>query len=159
MHGALVEAGLFGDEARALLDTWRHSYFDSPGLRLFFLVPQEWTDRILPLEISVQTETTRVMVGRIELVTPELRRRLRKLSEAEGSTPQWLYDLVVESGSGDMATLVEAMPERVPRDYALYRSLGRFANALVLDELARRPSSRLQSFVDTYRLRGHSSSH
>ena len=43
MHRALVAEGLFADEADAMLDTWQEAYFHSPGLRLFFTVPQEWT--------------------------------------------------------------------------------------------------------------------
>jgi len=40
LHGSLVANGLFGDEADALLNTWDRSYFQNPGQRLFFIVPQ-----------------------------------------------------------------------------------------------------------------------
>ena len=46
MHQALVKEGLFDDEAEALLNTWELSYFKSPGLRLFFIVPRVWTDTV-----------------------------------------------------------------------------------------------------------------
>ena len=42
MCASLLSAGLNGDEADALLNTWELSYFKSAGARLFFLVPQEW---------------------------------------------------------------------------------------------------------------------
>lgn len=80
MRAALIEDGLFADESDALLNTWELSYFKSTGLRLFFLVPRAWTDERLPLDISVPAETQRVMVGRIELVTPEQRKLLAQLA-------------------------------------------------------------------------------
>lgn len=40
LAGALTAAGLFADEAQAMLETWKLSYFESEGLRLFFLLPQ-----------------------------------------------------------------------------------------------------------------------
>src|SRR5262245_24135519 len=63
MRAALIAEGLFADEADALLETWELSYFQSPGLRAFFLVPRAWTDHVLPLTISVPATTVRVMVG------------------------------------------------------------------------------------------------
>jgi hypothetical protein len=67
MKRSLVSAGLFDDEAAAMLDTWSDSYFKSPGLRALYLVPRAWTDYFLPLDISVPTTLTRVLVGRIDL--------------------------------------------------------------------------------------------
>jgi hypothetical protein len=67
MKRALTDAGLFDDEAEAMLDTWRESYFRNPGLRVFYLVPTEWVDYHLPLRISVPNVLTRVLVGRIDL--------------------------------------------------------------------------------------------
>ncbi len=52
MHSALVGAGLFEDEATAMLATWRRAYLTSPGLRLFYIVPRSWVDQRLPLTIS-----------------------------------------------------------------------------------------------------------
>lgn len=67
MRRALIEAGLYETEAHAMLETWKESYFHSPGLRVFYLVPNEWTRSFLPLEISAPTALTRVLVGRIDL--------------------------------------------------------------------------------------------
>ena len=92
MRGALVEAGLFEDEADALLKTWQVSYFNSPGLRVFFLVPRSWTDRNLPLRIKprlgeppIETSLIRVMVGRIEIVTPGQRTLLARISQSSAT--------------------------------------------------------------------------
>ena len=53
--------------------TWEVTLFKSSGLRLFFMVPRAWTDSYLPLNVSVPADITRVMIGRIELVTPAQR--------------------------------------------------------------------------------------
>lgn len=65
---SLIRQGLFADEAEALLNTWKHSYFEKPGLRVFYIVPRAWTDHFLPLTLSVPARVNRVMVGRIDLV-------------------------------------------------------------------------------------------
>ena len=109
MHKALVQAGLFADEADALLNTWRLSYFQSAGLRLFFIVPPEWTDHYLPFQISVPAQIKRVMVGRIELITPRHREILRQFTEIP---------------------LPITEPAAWSKCSALYRQLGRFRNAL-----------------------------
>jgi hypothetical protein len=69
MHAALVARGLFADEATAMLETWKNSYFAEPGLRVFYLVPSEWTSYYLPLRISTPHTLTRVIVGRIDVQT------------------------------------------------------------------------------------------
>jgi hypothetical protein len=67
IKAALERAGLFADEAEAMLETWRHSYFEKPGLRLLYIVPPDWTNYHLPLTISTEHKLTRVLVGRIDL--------------------------------------------------------------------------------------------
>ena len=67
LKAALTTSGLYADEAEAMLETWEGSYFQTPGLRLFYLVPNEWTNTFLPVQISVPHEMTRVLVGRIDL--------------------------------------------------------------------------------------------
>ena len=70
MKRALVAAGLYDDEAEAMLETWRDSYFRAPGLRVLYVVPDEWTSYFLPLQISVPHRLTRVLIGRIDLLSP-----------------------------------------------------------------------------------------
>jgi hypothetical protein len=65
---ALLAQGLFADEAEAMLNTWKASYFEKPGLRVFYIVPRAWTDYFLPLEISVPARVDRVILGRIDLI-------------------------------------------------------------------------------------------
>jgi hypothetical protein len=68
MKQQLIAEGLFDDEAEAMLETWRDSYFKQPGLRLLYIVPNEWLQYFLPLHISAPHQLTRVLVGRIDLL-------------------------------------------------------------------------------------------
>jgi len=77
MAGALVEAGLFRKEADAMVQTWWRSYFQMPGLRVFWIVPTEFTDDVLPLEVDpAPARRVRVLVGRSEILSPAFERRL-----------------------------------------------------------------------------------
>lgn len=67
LKAGLERAGLFADEAEAMLETWRESYFGKPGLRVLYLVPQEWTNYHLPLSISAPHVLTRILIGRIDI--------------------------------------------------------------------------------------------
>jgi len=153
---AVIDAGLYEDEADALLNTWELSYFKSHGFRLFFLVPESWTNRILPMHISEPTELTRVMIGRIELVTPEQRAALGRI--AEGPVPkirEWRSQLKIDwersskvwSGEKPLEYLVPEGGPAVPELYQTYLDLGRFRNALLLDEYKRRPTEPLKQFM------------
>src|SRR5271154_4373149 len=66
----LIAQGLYQDEAQAMFETWRDSWFEE-GSRLLYIVPREFVDSVLPLTISpAPAQTVRVFVGRLELVTP-----------------------------------------------------------------------------------------
>jgi hypothetical protein len=68
---ALVDAGLYPKEARAMLNTWKNSYFGRQGIRIFWIAPETWVNSILPLKITPQPkEIRRVFVGRYELLSP-----------------------------------------------------------------------------------------
>ncbi|MBI3819334.1 MAG: hypothetical protein HY286_11625 [Planctomycetes bacterium] len=68
----LVAAGLFEKEARAMVNTWKHSYFETPGFRILYIVPRALTDQILPLKLDPAPEQlTRVLVGRYDILTPQ----------------------------------------------------------------------------------------
>jgi hypothetical protein len=78
LETALVARGLFPKEARAMVDTWRDSWFEE-GSRLFYIVPSRAIDTILPLQVDpAPSQVARVFVGRIELVTPETTRRIEE---------------------------------------------------------------------------------
>jgi hypothetical protein len=69
LEGILVTQGLYQDEAQAMVQTWRDSWFEE-GSRLLYIVPPEFVNTVLPLTIKpAPMQTTRVFVGRLELVT------------------------------------------------------------------------------------------
>jgi len=89
----LVESGLYEKEARAMVNTWKSSYFKTDGTRVLFVMPQTWTDRFIPLRIDPKPESlVRVMVGRLELLDATRERRIeesiRDLSSSDAPTRQ-----------------------------------------------------------------------
>ena len=80
MQTALISAGLYPDEAAAMVNTWKDSWFTEDGVRVLYLLPRPWTDEILPLTLTPQpAELTRVMVGRAEVITPPVVNNLFQL--------------------------------------------------------------------------------
>jgi len=66
----LVNQGLYPDEAHAMVNTWRDSWFEE-GSRLIYIVPRGFIDKVLPLTINpAPGQIVRVFVGRLEIVTP-----------------------------------------------------------------------------------------
>jgi hypothetical protein len=111
----LQSHGLYAKEARAMVNTWRESYFQTEGTRILYVLPQQWTDRFIPLEVHPKPlSTVRVMVGRLEVLTPE-----REL-QAEAAT----RDL----SSADLATREKA--------FGVLRKFGRYAEPVLNRVLA-----------------------
>ncbi len=165
MHSALVKLGLYEDEATAMLDTWELSYFKSHGLRLFYVVPTEWVNETLPFKISVPSQITRVMLGRIEIVTPKQREILTRI--AQGPLPDLepltkaYYDQFPRNTpernehlfTMSLSELSSELGVEIPETYQAYLDLGRFRDALVLDEQSKRPSENLKGFIEKNRIR------
>jgi hypothetical protein len=87
----LIKSGLYEKEARAMLKTWRDSWFEE-GMRVFYLVPRATTDETLPLTlVPGPKELARVFVGRAEILTPEMEQRMREIVKrtAEDSAALW----------------------------------------------------------------------
>lgn len=77
LEQSLIGQGLFPKEAAAMVATWRDSWFEEPGLRVLYLLPREWTDRVLPLALDPKpANLVRVMVGRAEVIPPAKEREL-----------------------------------------------------------------------------------
>ena len=155
MHAALIADGLYADEATALLSTWQRSYFASPGLRLFYLVPRVWTDHYLPLSLSREADLDRVMIGRLELIGDEQRALLDRLSDTAVSDGSWV-EKIPESPAREQFLAGRStfgnLGVTIPPDYQMYLSLGRFRNALVAHQERIRPTESLTKFIDTYEL-------
>jgi len=74
LESALIARGLFPKEAHAMVETWKDSWFEE-GARLIYIVPGGALDKNLPLQVDpAPAAVTRVFVGRIELITPEVKR-------------------------------------------------------------------------------------
>ena len=74
----LVSEGLYEREAKAMIATWKDSWFEE-GLRVFYVLTRKSTDKILPLKVEPKPrETVRVMVGRAEVITPEMEQDVRR---------------------------------------------------------------------------------
>ena len=82
----LTAEGLYEKEAWAMINTWRDSWFEE-GLRLFYIVPRKTTDAVLQLRIEpLPTELKRVLVGRMELITPEMEQAIMEQVTRLGSS-------------------------------------------------------------------------
>lgn len=90
MARALTEAGLYELEARAMVKTWQEQWFETPGVRLFYIVPREITDQLLPVTIEPRPdEVVRVLVARVELSSPAVDAEIERLvKQFIGGTPE-----------------------------------------------------------------------
>jgi hypothetical protein len=69
LERVLIAHGLYPKEARAMIATWRDTWFEE-GSRLFYIAPRRAVDAVLQLDITPRpTDVARVFVGRIELMT------------------------------------------------------------------------------------------
>ena len=72
LQQTLTGEGLYEKEARAMLKTWRDSWFEE-GLRVFYVLPRPLTDKVLPLSIDPKpSDLVRVLMARTEIITPEM---------------------------------------------------------------------------------------
>jgi hypothetical protein len=86
LETALIAQGLYPKEAQAMVETWRDSWFEE-GTRLIYIVPSRAVDKFLPLQVDpAPSQTARVFVGRIELITPEIKRSVEN-AMASGDLP------------------------------------------------------------------------
>lgn len=66
----LIAHGLFPREAKAMVDTWRDSWFEE-GARLFYIASRKSIDDRLPMQLTpMPKQIERAFVGRMELITP-----------------------------------------------------------------------------------------
>jgi hypothetical protein len=71
LTAALTKEGLFAREALAMTNTWESSYFHNEGLRVLYSLPRRVVDDVIPIKIKPAPDRLeRVMVGRVEVLTP-----------------------------------------------------------------------------------------
>jgi hypothetical protein len=80
LEKALTKAGLYDKEARAMVNNWEHSYFQTEGLRVLYVIPRAVVDATIPLKISPKPDhLVRVMVGRVEVLTKTKEREVENI--------------------------------------------------------------------------------
>jgi hypothetical protein len=110
----LDKTGLFHDESVAMVNTWRRQWFRTPGVRVLYLAHDSWTNTQIPLSITpAPDKTVRVMMIRVEVITPALEDGDTKSAAAIGS----------------------AASDEVAKTH--FRSLGRFAEPRLRRALAK----------------------
>jgi hypothetical protein len=121
MAEALAGEGLFPAEARAMVKTWSNAWFTEEGVRVLYILPRGWTDEILPLKLKPQPhELVRVMIGRAEIITPELQKEIAaqlKLANAgDGPAQERLTEYWKKLGrfTNPAMQLANALLERGP---------------------------------------------
>jgi hypothetical protein len=96
LEGLLVSRGLYQDEARAMVETWRNSWFEE-GSRLLYFVPSEFVNAVLPLSIRpAPALTVRVFVGRLELVTPATEKAVERALATHDAATLAKYERFLE---------------------------------------------------------------
>jgi hypothetical protein len=124
VEGRLIESGLYEKEARAMVNTWRSSYFKTDGIRVLFVLPQSWTDQYIPMRIQpAPSELVRVMVGRVEVLTTERERRAE--------------DAIRDLGSPDSIVREKA--------FAVLREEGRYVEPIIRRTLRRSSNERVRA--------------
>ena len=123
LEDILTSQGLYPDEAHAMLETWRQSWFEE-GSRLFYIVPSRFPNTILPLTIHpAPSQTVRVFVGRLELITPATTQALEKILASRDLTGLQKYDRFLEPILKEMEEANPAAAAQIERDLdATYRS-------------------------------------
>ena len=96
----LVRAGLFAKEARAMVKTWESAWFGDDGVRVLYILPNDWTARALPLKVTPTPDRlVRVMVGRHDVLTPEREREIDDLvRKSTGPEEKAAYEELVKLG-------------------------------------------------------------
>ena len=72
-----------------MVNTWTSSYFQTDGIRVLCVLPQVWTDHFIPMTVVPKPkQVVRVMVGRVELLTPERERQAEAAVRSLGDTDE-----------------------------------------------------------------------
>jgi hypothetical protein len=123
LQDVLTSQGLYPDEAHAMIETWRQSWFEE-GSRLFYIVPGGFLRSILPLSISpAPAQTVRVFVGRMELVTPATTHAVQKILASHDLAGLEKYNRFLEPILEAMKAQNPAQAKQIEKDLDLtYRS-------------------------------------
>lgn len=84
----LEAAGLYPKEAKGLTTIWGAFFFDRPGVRMLYVMPEAQADAMLPLVIDPRpSDVARALVVQVECQTEAMRKRIEglidKLADAD----------------------------------------------------------------------------
>jgi hypothetical protein len=135
---ALVDEKLYEKEARAMVATWRTSWFGEEGTRLLYSLPRQVTDTLLPLNVEpMPNNLVRVLVGRLEIMTREDETYMNEVVQIHAGKRRSL-ELKVGAKSADLSAAQLPLPDCI-------RKLGRLAEPMLTrvketakDELVKR---------------------
>jgi len=126
--GMLVAQGLYQDEAQAMVETWRGSWFEE-GSRLIYIVRAGFVNGILPLSIHpAPAQIARVFVGRLELVTPATEKALKTAFASQDKATLQKYGRFLEP---ILQTMLAKDANR-----SQTRKLGEYLNAVYSAQIA-----------------------
>jgi hypothetical protein len=135
LESSLVAAGLYPEEAHAMLESWKDSWFEE-GSRLIYVLPRAFVDRILPLKIDPQpAEILRVFVARMELVTPATQKAIETALASHDNGTLAKYGRF-------LAPILETMIHKEPdaaRTTELRQALDKIYGSYVAQNTAHRP--------------------
>ncbi|HUF64144.1 MAG TPA: hypothetical protein VMN36_18850 [Verrucomicrobiales bacterium] len=114
LASVLEASGLYRREAESMIQTWWNSYFATPGLRVFWVVPAPITESILPLSVNpAPSELVRVLVGRSEILEPAFERELLAQAAEDPALARYASDRYFDAYVARVAALQDgsAAPE------------------------------------------------
>jgi hypothetical protein len=126
LETSLVSAGLYPDEAHAMLESWKDSWFEE-GSRLIYIVPKSFVEQILPLTIQPEpAPVNRVFVGRMELLTPATQKAIETAAASNDQATLAKYgrflapmiETILRKGTGPEET--EQLSATLQRIYTTY---------------------------------------
>jgi hypothetical protein len=132
---SLIDEGLYAKEADSMVKTWQQSWFTEIGTRVLYMVPGPTTDELLPLSVTPRPqEMLRVLVGRMEIMSPEDEQRMIEAVAASVKTRAQHHAQPVAKGK-------QPPPYEIP---ASVRAYGRMAEpALVrVSKISKDPAVR-----------------
>jgi len=103
MVDALTDFGLYRAEAKAMVNTWTKAWFGEEGVRVLYVLPRNWTDETLPMDLKPKPhELVRVMVGRSEIIPPQTQKvvaqQLKRFDKGDVEAKKWIQDYQTRFG-------------------------------------------------------------
>lgn len=113
MKEGLLKTGLLASEADAMIQTWWNSYFNTEGLRVFWILPKEKTESILPLAVEPPpSSTVRVIVGRSEVLRPSQEQQWLAEASKPADESNWNTMTTTDRFGAAMRYRIEALAEK-----------------------------------------------